>query len=171
MDLSTLTPEDLQALKARLDGLTDDTSGRSPFRPRQLHDLRERPTAEDPRPTFFWSAEKPRNAGDLTKTTPYPRLMWSPNGAEVTVTTAKEQARREADGYVSTPPANAIVPNEADLVRAQLALLPPEDQRLLVQAAQQARKVALQDKLASFSEDELAALVAALEPAKAKKSA
>lgn len=170
MDLSTLTPEDLQALKARLDGLTD-TSGRSPFRPRQLHDLRERPTADDPRPTFFWSADKPRNASDLSKTTPYPRLMWSPDGTEVTVINSAQQAQLEKSGYVVTPPANAVAPNEADLIRAQLALLPAEDQRMLVQAAQQARKVALQEKLAGFTEEQLAELVAGLEPAKAKKSA
>ncbi len=41
------------------------------MRPRQLHDLNLAPTASDPRPTFFWSAEKPRNAGDLTKTTEF----------------------------------------------------------------------------------------------------
>ena len=47
IDLSQFSQDDLIALKAKLDGLTD-VSGRSPVRPRQLHDLTLLPTKDDP---------------------------------------------------------------------------------------------------------------------------
>lgn len=161
MDLSMFSPEQLQALKAQLDTMTD-VSGRSPFKPRQLHDLRLLPTASDPRPTFFWSADPPRHAADLTKTTPYPRLMWhADSGEEITVTSAAMQQTMTAQGFILTAPADLPAPDPLDALRAALEQLPEQDRALLIAAAQQDRKAALQAQLAALPEDQLAALLAA----------
>jgi len=160
--LAQFTPDQLVGLKTAIDSLTD-VSGRSPFRPRQLHDLTLLPTKDDPRPTFFWSAEKPRNAGDLSKTQPYPRLMWeSPSGREITVHDAKAQATYTAQGFLLTPPANAEAPDALELIRLQLEALSPEDRATLVQAAQKDRLGKLQEQVAMLSEEDLAALAASL---------
>lgn len=169
MDLSAFTPEQIASLKA---ALVSDTSGRSPLRDRQLHDLRLVPTKDDPRPTFFWSTESPRNAADLTKTTLYPRLMWhSATGAEITVTSAAVEQSYTDQGFVVTPPANAVAPDPMDTIRQQLESLSPEDRKLIVQAAQKDRLAKIQEAMAGLSEEDLTALAASLEPAKKQKSA
>ena len=118
MDLSRMTPDDIASLRAQL-GLTD-TSGRSPLKPRQLHDLRLLPTKDDPRPTFFWSAEAPRNVADLTKTSPYPKLLWEPvTGTEVTAQSPEEHETLYA-GYLPLAPATAVLDPQAEL-EAQFA--------------------------------------------------
>ncbi len=170
MDLTALSTEQLLALKAQLDGLTD-TSGRSPIRPRQLHDLTLLPTKDDPRPTFFWSAEKPRNSPDLTKTMPYPRLMWhGTSGQEVTVADAKVEATYTSNGYILTPPANAEAPDAAAAMRAQLEQLSPEDRKLLVQAVQKDKMERLKAQMADLTDEEMAALLASVEPAKQRRA-
>ena len=84
LDLSSLSAADIAGLRAMLNGT--DPMGRSPMKPRQLHNLTLLPSATDPRPTFFWSAESPRDTGDLSRTTLYPRLMWhGQTGEEITV--------------------------------------------------------------------------------------
>lgn len=163
MDITNLTLEELAALKAQLDGLTD-VSGRSPIKPRQLHDLRLLPTKDDPRPTFFWSAEAPRNAIDLTKTTPYPRLMWhSDTGHEITVSSASAQQTETAQGFVLAPPADAPPIDPLAALTEQLEALPEEDRALLVAAQRQDRMTALREKLAALPEDKLAAVLATVE--------
>lgn len=169
MDLSAFTPAQIAELKA---ALVSDTSGRSPLRERQLHDLRLVPTAEDPRPTFFWTAASPRNAADLTRTTLYPRLMWhSVTGAEITVTGASAEQSYTAQGYSVSAPANAVAPDPKDVLRQQLESLSPEDRKLIVQAAQKDRLAKIQEAMADLSEAELSDLAASLEPAKKQKSA
>ena len=161
MDLSMFTPEQLQALKAQLDTMTD-VSGRSPFRDRQLHDLRLLPTATDPRPTFFWSAESPRHAIDLTKTTPYPRLMWhADSGEEITVDSRAAEQTMTAQGFILTAPSDLPPPDPLDALRAALGQLSEADQRVILEAAQQDRKMALQAQLAALPDEQLAALLAA----------
>jgi len=166
IDLSSLSAEDLIALKARLDGLTD-TSGRSPMRPRQLTDLRLLPTKDDPRPTFFMSAEPPRNAGDLTKTARYPMLMWhAESGEEIAVLSASSQATATATGYIMTPPAE-IVPDEMDLLAAQIDALSDADRVALIESQRLDRIQAMREKLAALPEDKLAILLGQAEqPAK-----
>jgi hypothetical protein len=160
INLDSLSLEDLTALKAKLDGLTD-TSGRSPIRPRQLHDLRLVPTAADPRPTFYWSAESPRNAADLSKTTPYPRLMWeSKTGREITVMSAAAQETYTAQGFILTPPANAEAPDPADVMRDMLEGLSEADRKLVLHGAHQARMEQIRDMLLQLSDAERAALAA-----------
>lgn len=173
MDLNalvgSLAPEQVAALKSALDGLSD-TSGRSPFRDRQLHDLTLLPTKDDPRPTFFWSAEKPRNAGNLTKTTEFPRLMWhNQTGREITVDSAKAMAEKQNEGYIITPPANAEAPDPAAVIRQQLEKLSPEDRKLVLQNAHDARLNLLKDALLGISDEEREALAAVLAPSEAKR--
>lgn len=170
MDLSAFSPEQLQQLKIALDSL-ESTAGRSPFRDRQLHDLRLLPTKDDPRPTFFWSAEPPRHAADLTKTTTYPRLMWEgTTGREITIKDAKEQATYTAQGFVLSPPANAEAPDPMDVIRQQLETLSPEDRKAVMLSAQAARLTKIQEAMAGLSETEMAALVASLEPKVQKRA-
>lgn len=161
--LGSLQPDQIAALKAAIDGLTD-TSGRSPFKPRQLHDLRLLPTKDDPRPTFFWSADPPRNAVDLTRTTPYPRLMWhNTTGQEISVSDLSAEQTMTAKGFVVTPPANAEAPDALDVIRQQLDALSPEDRAMIVAAAQKDRLARLQEAMAGLSEEELATLATSLE--------
>lgn len=171
LDLSSLSVDDLLALKARLDGLTD-VSGRTPLRPRQLHDLRLLPTKDDARPTFFWSAEPPRDAGDLTRTTPYPMLMWhAETGAEITVHDAKAMQAYKAQGYVTTAPF-AMELDPMDVLAAQIDALSEADRTALIESQRQDRIAAMRSKLANLSEDKLAILLAQSEkPAKQKKGA
>lgn len=159
LDLSQLSPSDIASLKAMLAG-TDD-SGRSPIRDRQLHDLRLLPTKDDPRPTFFWSAEQPRNAGDLTKTSMYPRLMWhSTTGQEITVKDVEAQETHTAKGFILTPPANAEAPDPMEAIRLAFESLSPEDRATLVAAQQKSRLDTLQAQMAELSEADLEALIA-----------
>lgn len=170
MDLSSFSPEQLQQLKAAIEGLSD-VSGRSPQGPRQLHDLRILPRADDPRPTFFWSAEPPRHAVDLSRTSVYPRLMWhSSTGQEITVKDAKAQETHTAQGFILTPPANAEAPDPAEAARTALMALSPEDRKTVLMAAQTARLKRVEEMAAGLSDAELEALVASLEP-KQRKSA
>ena len=81
MDLNHLTPDQIASLKTQL--AQTDTSGRSPIRARQLHDLRLLPTANDPRPTFFWSAEGSRDTVITHTEFGNGKLMWSEDGVEI----------------------------------------------------------------------------------------
>lgn len=167
--LGTLQPDQLAALKAAIDGLTD-VSGRSPFKPRQLHDLRLPPTKDDPRPTFFWSADPPRNGVDLTKTTVYPRLMWhGVTGQEITVRDAADQQTHTAQGFVLVAPSNAEAPDPLELIRQQLEAMSPEDRQTLIAAAQRDRLAQVQEAMKGLTEDEFAALAASIEGAKRPK--
>jgi hypothetical protein len=165
-DITSLPPEQLAALRKAL-GIADvDPQGRSPIRTEPLHDLRLLPSATDPRPTFFWSAQSPRNAPDLGRTTPYPRLMWSStSGEEITVTDAKEQATYTAKGFVLTSP-TAVVLDPADEVRAMMDALSPEDRKAVIAAAKVDRLAKVQEKAANLSDADLDALLSSMEPAK-----
>lgn len=168
-DLNALTAEDLVALKARLDGLTD-TSGRTQAnRPRQLDDLRLLPTATDARPTFFWSAEAPRNAGDLTRTTRYPMLLWhDATGEEIAVFSDAARATAEASGYVTTPPMSAPE-DPMDVLAAQIDALSEEDRMALIESQRLDRIAAMREQLAAMSEEKLALLLKKAEPGATKR--
>jgi len=158
IDLGSLSQDDLIALKAKLDGLTD-VSGRSPMRPRQLHDLTLLPTATDPRPTFFWSADTLRGV-DTRRTTPFPMLLWhGQTGVEVTVTDAKMQSAYVANGYVSAPPFDIVI-DPMDVLAAQLDALSESDRAALIESQRQDRLNAIRKKLADMPEDKLAILLA-----------
>lgn len=167
MDLSSLSHDQLLALKSQLDGLTD-TSGRSPIHPRQLHDLRLAPTATDPRPMFVWSADGREFApgpGTL-----YPKLLWHrETGAEVTVTSRVEEQALEGEYTPTYTPANAATPMDA--VQAAFDALSPEDQTIVLEAQRQSRIQDVAAKLSGLSEKALAQVLTAAEPKKRKKSA
>jgi len=158
-----LSPELLQQIQAAIQSgqlMLGNPAGRSPIKPRQLHDLRLLPTKDDPRPTFFWSAESPRDIGDLTRTTEFPKLMWhAESGQEITVLSKEDQAEKLHHGYVLQAPASVVI-DVMETMRAQFEALPEEDQKLLVEAQRQDRIAALKAKLAELPEDKLQAMLA-----------
>jgi hypothetical protein len=172
-----LTPELLAALKESLangDISTQEISnltpmGRSPIRPRQLHDLTLTPTKDDPRPTFFWSAEKPRD-GSGFKTSEFPKLMWSPKGQEITVISRTMQAERERQGYLLTCPADVVI-EPLDLVRAQWEALSAEDREVLTESYRQDRRNALLAKMGSLDPSQIETLLASQDKQARRKSA
>jgi hypothetical protein len=166
--LAAFSPEQVELLKAAL--LSDN--GRSPIKPRQLHDLRTLPSATNPRPTFFWSAKSPDDAGDLTKTQPYPRLMWEiPSGREITVADAKAEATYTAQGFILTPPANAEKPSPFDALRDMLEGLSEADRQLVLKGAHATRLDRMKEGILGLSDEEREALIAALMPDQKRKSA
>ena len=175
MDLSQLTPDQLRMLKAQLDGLPASAGemGRSPFRPRQLTDLRLAPRADDPRPTFFTTSEVPRD-WDTTTQHEFPKLMWSPRGQEITIPAGRDAKAQELDyeskGYVHYAPADE---QPMDAVQREMAQLSDEDRKLVLEMQQQARMNRLQERMSHLTDQELAAVMTdvAAAPAKGKKSA
>ncbi len=158
INLSNLTPDQLISLKSQLDSITD-TTGRTPIRPRQLHDLRLMPTATDARPMFIWSAESPRDGGDLSKTYEFPKLMWhADTGVEITVRSHEEQEEKRAT-YVFTPPTHTVV-NPVDVLGDALADLTDQEREFVLKAQQEQRVKALQDRIANLSEGQLTELLA-----------
>lgn len=166
--LSAFSAEQIELLKAAL--LAD--TGRSPIKPRQLHDLRTLPSATNPRPTFFWSAKSPDDAGDLSKTTPYPRLMWeTPSGREITVKDAREQATYTAQGFILTPPANAEKPSPFEALKDMLEGLSKDDRELVLKGAHATRLDRMKEGILGLTDEEREALVASLMPEQKRKSA
>jgi hypothetical protein len=150
-----MTPDQIAQFKQLL-GSTD-ASGRSPIKPRQLHDLRLMPTATDPRPTFFWSAEAPRDV-DTSRTTPYPRLLWHKDtGAEITVQDEDEEIER-GTAYVRTPPTSMPI-DPADELKALWESLSPADQQLVLDSQAAAKRKLIEEKMAALPADRLAALL------------
>lgn len=135
------------------------TDGRSPIRPRQLHDLRLMPTATDPRPMFVWSAEGGRD--EAVTHSEYPKLLWhGETHTEITVTNRDEQQAMIAMGYVLTQP-DAGVPNpELDIAEA-LAGLSQEEQRIVMEAQSKQRQDAITARLAELSPEALERVLAA----------
>lgn len=152
----TLTPQELQELTN-----VTDTTGRSPFRPRQLTDLRLLPRADDPRPTFFATVEAPRD-WDTTTQHAYPKLLWSPQGQEVTVQPGKDALEQEQaferKGYSHTPPADQ---SPVDAVEREMAQLSAEDRQLVFEMQRTARMTRLQERMSTLTDEELGQIAAA----------
>lgn len=170
LDIGRLTPDELLALKQRLDALTD-VSGRTPLRPRQLHDLRLLPTATDARPTFFWSADAPRDNGEHARVTPYPKLMWhGDSGEEVTVIDAMDERAHADAGYLPSAPFQRVL-DPMDVLAAQLDALSEADRSLLIEAQRQDRIQILREQLGALPEDKLAFLLTQANKAPKSKKA
>ena len=172
LDLNALTPDQLRSLKGQLDQLPD-RGGRSPFRPRQLHDLTTRPAADNPRPLFIWSADAPLDYVPSSKL--YPRLMWAPADAqglqaEITVWNTTEEAHFLSDGYQVAPPELAAL-HPIDAIQAQFAQLSPEDQQMMLEAQREDKINRLRDKLAQLSDADIERLTMSVEPSKQRKKA
>jgi len=163
-DVTQLSQDDIATLRQLMGGGLDsfglDALGRSPNKPRQLQDLRLNPTATDPRPTFYMSAESPRNAGDLTKTKPYPRLMWDTKGKEITVASRTAQETYTAQGYVLVAPADAPPADPVDDLTAALEALSETDRKALLASVQASKIAGLQEKMASLTPEQLDAVLA-----------
>ena len=136
------------------------TGGRSPIRPRQLHDLRLLPTKDDPRPTFFWSATAPRDGVDLTRTSEFPKLLFhGETGTEIVVQSRDEQQAHLAMGYTFNAPAWQA-PDPMDAIQAQWDALSADDQALLLESQKQDRIAMLKAKLSALPEAKLAEMLA-----------
>jgi hypothetical protein len=177
-----LTPELLAELKQAiatgqldLSAVQGTRDGRSPIRPphlRQLHDLRLAPTKDDPRPTFIWSVDGPRNDPDAHKTHPYPRLLWSADGTEITVHTAAEHQQKVASGYLEKAPGDVVI-DPATAMKAMLDGLSPEDRLLVLEGSKSARNKQRIEALLELDDAAFDSVVSALEmvPGAKKKSA
>ncbi len=147
----TLSPAELAELTT-----STDSSGRSPFRPRQLTDLRLVPRADDPRPTFYATAEVPRD-WNTTEQHEYPKLMWSPAGVEVRIDAGKDAKAQEQalekKGYLHTPPMDQ---SPLDAVEREMAQLSDEDRAFVLEMQRKARMTRLQERIADLSDEDLA---------------
>lgn len=113
---------------------------------RQLDSLENGPfDPKNPKPTFFIH-DVPLYAKNTHETFPYPRLLWRPDGIEVTVNDKNEHGRLMAAGYSETAP---VTSHETDEERAQreFDLLSPEDQAFVLEQSEIARK----DRLAAMA--------------------
>lgn len=144
--------------------------GRSPLRPRQLHDLNLPPTRDDPRPTFFWSAEKPRNDPFVHLTHEFPKLMWKGDtGQEITVLSAEAQAEKMKFGYVLTCPLSAVLDPMEELQK-QFAMLPDEDRQAIMKATNENRIETMVEQLAKLDQSQLDAIFKITAQARKKAS-
>jgi len=172
----SLAPELLQAIKEAIANgdidlnLNAVSTTRSPFRPRQLHNLTLLPTKDDPRPTFFWSVEGPRNDAEASKTHPYPRLLWHADGTEIRVENAGEHRAKVAEGYLEVAPGTVEL-DQAAQIKAMLEALSPADRALVIDGNKKARIAAAIEGMAALSDADVDAVIASLEQGKAKKSA
>ncbi len=160
--LSQFSPEQIEALKI---ALGQAANSRSPIRERQLHDLRLMPTKDDPRPMFIMSTEAPRDGRDLTRTTPFPALLWhKATGEEITVHSAKEKAERGQE-WVSTPPEHRVMTPIVELSEL-MAGLTEHERTVLFEEQNTSRMESLRERLADLTPEEVTKLFAELAPAK-----
>jgi hypothetical protein len=152
--LDGFTPEQIAKLRAELDSQTTTADGRSPYRPRQLHDLTLKPTADDPRPTWFMSAEPPRNA--VPQRPAFRQLLWhQETGREITVKSAEELERKIREGYGLKPP-QAMVLSAADRAEQLFNALSDDDKALVLEQQRQSKIARATEALAALSADEQA---------------
>jgi hypothetical protein len=187
MDLSRLTPE----MEARLMAILNNPSQAgvvgtgvlgplSPMRPRQLHDLRLLPTADDPRPTFFPSAEPPRDGSHL-QTFEFPKLLFhSVTGTEICIHSKAEEAQMLASGYqkIALPRESddpeAQAAREAEHLQAALLALPEHEREAILAEQKQRQRATFHERLSALPERVLEQVLAEAEartgsPVKAKK--
>ncbi len=154
----------LQSLsQEQIQGLLATSTGRSPMKPRQLHDLRLAPTANDPRPLFIPSAEGNRDVPE--RHTPYPKLLWHRvTHTEITVQSEAEHRAKRAE-YADAPPNFAPV----DHARMLFDALSPEDQQLVIEQQRKAKVDAVTKQLGTMTASQAEAALAPA--AKTRKSA
>lgn len=162
----SLSPELLKEIEAAIKSgalnLGGRADGRSPIKPRQLHNLMLSPTATDPRPTFFMSAEAPRD-GSAAVATEFPKLLWhGTTGTEITVRSIADQQAHLSMGYVMKAPFAIALDPMADL-QAQFDALPQADREAMLQSIERDRVEKLKSRLGAISPEQLEALLAATE--------
>jgi hypothetical protein len=152
--LANVTPEQLQAILAQ-------GHGRSPMKPRQLHDLRLAPTATDPRPLFIPSAEGPREMPPQPFQ-PCPKLLWhKETGQEITVMDAIEE-KAKGDDWISVSPRTAAI-DPVTFARQMFEALSPEDQQLVLEHQRKAKVDAVTKAMSGLTSSQLDAAVSAPE--------
>lgn len=160
--LQNMSPE-------QLEGILAQGNGRSPIKPRQLHDLRLMPTATDPRPLFIPSAEANRDMPE--RHTPYPKLLWHvETGQEITV---YDEAEHQAKGemWTNIPPASQALDPVAR-AKQMFDALSPEDQALVLEQQRQARIAAVTAAMGGLTVSQAAEALGEPAPVrKARKSA
>ena len=142
--------------------------GRSPHRPRQLHDLRLMPTATDPRPMFVWSAEGDRDT-PITQNE-YPKLLWhGETNLEIAVRSKQEETEKVEQGFVFLPATTTAASAVEDLTAA-FAGLSDDEKHLILEAQAKQRRDAITAKLAELSPEALdRLLMQAAEPQPKKR--
>jgi len=141
--------------------------GRSPNRPRQLHDLRLMPTATDPRPMFVWSAEGDRDTA-ITQSE-FPKLLWhGETNLEITVTSRQEETEKLAQGFVFLP-ATVTAASAVEDLTAAFAGLSDDEKHLILEAQAKQRRDAITAKLADLSPEALDRLLMQAAEPQAKK--
>ena len=150
--LSNLSPEQIQGILAQ-------GNGRSPNKPRQLHNLLLQPSATDPRPLFIPSAEAPRDV--IITHAPYPRLMWNLfTGQEITVHSKEEfDAKMDTEQYTAIAPETKAL-DPTDYARQLFESLSPEDQQLVLENQRQTNIARVTAAMAGLNQAQAAEAVA-----------
>jgi hypothetical protein len=148
--LNGLSPEQLSAL-------IGTTTGRSPFKRRQLDDLTLLPTATDPRPTFFFDM-KPRDFPPTTHSE-FPKLLWrTKDGLEITVHDKEEQETKLAHGYQLRAPDSGPA-DPVDQLQQMFDELSVEDQQFLLNAEREYRLNLVRERLAKLPKQSAEAIM------------
>ena len=163
--LDTFTPEQIEALRAELASVQAQDGTRSPYRNRQLDNLELKPTADDPRPTFFWSAEPPRSR--KVERPPFRQLLWhGESGREITVKSEEELQRKIREGY-ELRPRTAVVYTAGERAEMLFNALSEDDKQMVLEQRRQSRIAKAHEALAALNDEDAATIVAT--PKKAKK--
>lgn len=145
--LRGLTPD-------QLSGILSQGYGRSPIKPRQLHDLRLLPKADDPRPLFLPSVDAPRDRPETHS--PYPKLLWhTETGQEITVGSLEDEQKKGA-AWTSVPPSSKPI-DPVEQARLLFESLSEDDQRMVLDLQRKAKIDAANAALASLNPAQLAA--------------
>lgn len=157
----------LQALQQlspdQLAGLLTDNHGRSPFRDRQLTDLSLKPSARDPRPTFFAETDGREFQPILQR--PYPKLLWHVETHEEITVASEHEERARGAMWTATPPVMTPMTVE-EMVRRQFDSLSDEDKAFILEHQRQLKLNAITQAMGTLTDSQLAAFV--VKPAKGK---
>lgn len=159
LDLSNLTPADIESLRAALGVAPSADARTSPIR-KQLDDLREprNPKARLGRPNFFWSVDEETPQPFVYHA--YPKLKFRLDDAgklvEALVPNPSSEASLGAE-WMDAPPVTAPVSSQEQM-RAELDALSDEDRQFVLEAQRKARMDRLTAKLSGLSDADLSRL-------------
>lgn len=152
--LQDLPPDQVAAL-------VSNNHGRSPFRDRQLTDLTLKPSARDPRPTFYAETDG-REFQPITQK-PFPKLLWHvETHQEITVGSEQELQTRGAM-WTTTPPVTTPLTQE-EIAKKLFDSLNPADQALIIEHQHQLKLETVKRALEGLGESQIASLLAQMTP-------
>jgi hypothetical protein len=132
-------------------------NGRSPMKRRQLDNLLLTPTADDPRPTFYFEMT-PRNNPPITHSE-FPKLMWkTKDGTEITVDDKAEQLAKEQQGYGLLPPDSGPT-DPIERLEQMFAELSPADQQFILNAERESRLNKVREQMATLPAESAKAIM------------